>query len=160
METQLEKKVIYEGFLISVLLKGAISVAEVAGGIALFFIPPATIVSMGAFLLNYVPVASLQGVLLTEIAKYTAGTVVFVALYLISRGLIKTFLVVALLRNMLWAYPASLIVLGLFVLYQLYQLAGDHSLLILGVTLFDLVVMYFIYREWRIVKVAHPVYYS
>lgn len=152
MESRQEERLIYDGFLISVLLKGAISLAEVISGIALFFIAPATIVGLGMLALNYLPVASLQAVMLSEIAKYTAGTVTFVALYFISRGAIKIVLIAALLRNMLWAYPASLFLLGLFVLYQFYQLVVDHSLLILGITLFDLVVMYFIYREWQIVR--------
>jgi uncharacterized membrane protein len=87
-----------------------------------------------------------------EVAKYTTGTVTFVALYLISRGLIKAFLIGALLKNKLWAYPWSLVVLALFVVYQLYQILTAHSLIVIAITLFDLVVMYFIYREWRIVK--------
>jgi uncharacterized membrane protein len=151
IETHEEEHIVYEFFLWSVLVKGAISLAEVISGIALFFIPPAAIVSLGIVILNYVPVISLQQALMEEIARYTEGAVVFVALYLLSRGLIKAGLIFALLANKLWAYPSSLLVLGLFVLYQTYQILTDHSLLIIGITLFDLIVMYFIYREWRIV---------
>lgn len=143
---------VYEFFLWSVLLKGAISVAEVVVGIALFFIPPQSIVSLAIWFLNYVPLASLQQSLMIEVAHYTTGAVTFVALYLLSRGLIKAALIGALLRNILWAYPASLIVLTFFLVYQAYQIITDHSLLIIGITLFDLVVMYFIYREWHIVR--------
>ena len=152
IETPQEEHVVYEFFLWSVLLKGAISVAEVVVGIALFFIPPQTIVSLAIWLLNYIPVASLQQALMTEVAHYTTGAVTFVALYLLSRGLIKAVLIGALLRNILWAYPASLGVLTLFLVYQAYQIITDHSILIIGITIFDLVVMYFIYREWHIVK--------
>ncbi len=152
MDTKQEEILIYDGFLISVLLKGIISVGEVLGGIALFFIPPAFIVGIATIVLNHLPLPSLQGILLTEVAKYTTGTVVFVALYLLSRGLIKVVLIGALLKNMLWAYPASLVVLAGFVLYQLYQIFSAHSLLLVAVTLFDLIVMYFIWREWKIVE--------
>ncbi len=152
IETPKEEHVVYEFFLWSILLKGAISVAEIVVGIALFFIPPAAIVSLGIYVLNYLPVPALQAGLMAEIAHYTTGAVVFVALYLLSRGLIKAVLIGALLRNIRWAYPASLVVLGLFLVYQSYQIVTDHSLIIIGITLFDLVVMYFIYREWRIVK--------
>lgn len=151
VETPQEEHVVYEFFLWSVLAKGAISLAEVAAGAAVLFIPPSRIVALGTFFLNYLPISSLQGALMQEIAKYTTGAVLFVALYLLSRGLIKAFLIAALLKNLLWAYPASLVVLAAFVLYQLYQIWSDHSLIVLAITLFDLVVMYFIWREWRIV---------
>jgi uncharacterized membrane protein len=151
VETPQEEHVVYEFFLWSVLAKGAISVVEVISGIALFFIPPDRVVLLAVILLNYLPVPAVQSILLGEVAKYTAGAVVFVALYLLSRGGIKVFLIWSLLKNRIWAYPASLVVLLLFVFYQIYQIVTDHSLMVLLVTVFDLVVMYFIYREWRIV---------
>ena len=151
IETPQEEHVVYEFFLWSILLKGAISVAEVIAGIAIFFIPPAVIVSLASMVVNAVPVPALQMHLLEEVAKYTTGTVTFVALYLLSRGLIKAVLLGSLLRNMLWAYPASLLVLAAFLVYQAYQIATTHSLIVIGITLFDLIVMYFIWREWRIV---------
>lgn len=151
-ETPQQEHVVYEFFLWSVLAKGAISLIEVVSGIAIFFIPPERIVLWGVFILNYLPIPSIQGILLSEVAKYTTGTVAFVALYLLSRGLVKVFLIWSLLKNQLWAYPASLVVLGGFVLYQGYQIATAHSLVVTFITAFDLIVMYFIYREWRIVK--------
>lgn len=146
-----EEHVVYEFFLWSVLAKGAISLAEVISGVAALFIPPAVIVNAAAFVLNYLPQAGLQNVLMQEVAKYTGGAVVFVSIYLLSRGLVKIFLIWSLLKNRLWAYPASLIILGLFLLYQLYQIGTEHSFIVTAITLFDIVVMYFIYREWRIV---------
>ena len=151
IETAAEEHVVYEFFLWSVLAKGAISLAEVAAGAAVLFIPPSRIVALGTFLLNYLPISSVQSALMTEIAKYTTGAVLFVALYLLSRGLIKAVLIGALLKNLLWAYPASLVVLAGFVCYQLYQIVTSHSIIVLAINLFDLVVMYFIWREWRIV---------
>ncbi len=151
IETPQEEHVVYEFFLWSVLLKGAISLAEIVVGIAVFFVPPAFIVSLGMFVLNYVPIPALQHALIEEIAQYTTGAVTFVALYLLSRGLIKAGLIWGLLKNKVWAYPWSLVILGVFLLYQTYQIITDRSLLIIGITLFDIVVMYFIWREWRIV---------
>jgi uncharacterized membrane protein len=146
-----EERTVYQFFLWSVILKGVISVAEIAAGIALFFIPPHLIVAGGNLLLSVFPSGTITDSVEAEIAKYTAGTVTFVAFYLISRGLIKAVLVAALLKNKLWAYPSSLLVLAAFVVYQCYQIAQSHSAIIIAVTLFDLVVMYFIWREWRIV---------
>ncbi len=152
IESVQEEHVVYEFFLWGVLLKGAISVAEVIVGLALFFLPPGFILESALLVLNHLPIPALQNSLMQEVAKYTSATVTFIAFYLISRGFIKALLIFALLRNKLWAYPSSLVVLAGFVLYQLYQIFNDHSLIIVGITLFDLVVMYFIFREWNIVK--------
>jgi len=151
VESPREEKSVYEFFLLSVLAKGAISLVEVVSGTALFFIPPAFIVASATFILSYLPQGHIVSAVTGEVAKYTTGTVTFVALYLLSRGLIKIFLIAALLKNLLWAYPASLVVLALFVIYQGYQIITSHSIIVTAITIFDLVVMYFIWREWRIV---------
>ena len=146
-----EEKLVYEFFLWSILLKGAISLAEIVVGVAVLFIPPMSIVGLATLLLNYIPFSHLQNALMLEVAKYTSGTVTFIAFYLLSRGLIKAGLIWGLLKNKHWAYPWSLGVLALFMLYQSYQILTTHSLLVIGITLFDVIVMYFIYREWKIV---------
>ena len=143
-------------FRISIFLKGLISFFEVIGGVLALFIPTAYITSMvvqlaqgelaeepGDFIATHL-------IALAQQFSFTSGT--FIAIYLLSRGLIKLGLVVALLKNQLWAYPASLVVLGLFVLYQLYEIVVMHSLFIVALTLFDLIVMWFIWREYSVVK--------
>ena len=152
METQAEEKVVYQFFLWSILVKGAISLAELIVGTAIFFIPPALIISWALFWLQFVPVAPLQNALMQEVVTYTSGSVAFVAFYLLSRGFIKVFLIIGLLKNKLWAYPASLLVLALLVVYQLFQIITTHSVLVILITIFDLFVMYFIWREWKIVS--------
>lgn len=152
IETPQEEHVVHEFFLVSILIKGFISVAEVVVGVAILFIPPELIVRMTLFFLEYVPHASLQNALMLEVSHYTSSSVLFVFFYLFSRGLIKALLILGLLLGKLIAYPLSLAVMIILVFYQLYQLIFmPFSLIILGITLFDLVVMYFIYREWRIV---------
>ncbi|BCG83133.1 hypothetical protein MesoLj113b_66750 [Mesorhizobium sp. 113-3-3] len=47
-------------------------------------------------------------------SNFSVSTQHFYAFYLLSHGIVKLALVVALLKNKLWAYPSSLIVLGLF----------------------------------------------
>ena len=152
METPREEKVVYKVFFWSILLKGAISVFEVIAGSALFFIPSATIIGLALTVLNYIPDSGIQNKLIQEVATYTSGTVIFVAFYLLSRGLIKVLLIGALLKNKVWAYPASLFVLFALVLYQIGQIYSHHSPIVIAITLFDIFVMYFIYLEWKIVE--------
>lgn len=152
IETPQEEHVVHEFFLVSVILKGLISLAEVVVGIAVLLIPPQTIVGTTLALLNHIPNAYVQSKLMVEVSHYTSGTALFVSVYLLSRGLVKVGLVWGLLKGKLMAYPLSLLVLACLVAYQIYQLVTPpFSLIILAVTLFDLVVMYFVYREWHIV---------
>lgn len=149
---------VYELFKWSLLLKWVISVGEVLAGIVLLFIPAAYVISfvqmLGMWLSGYADNA-LTLHIVQELAAFGAGSALFVALYLFSRGLIKCVLIGALLRNILWAYPASLVVLGLFLLYQAYQVIANESFFVIAISIFDLIVMYLIWREWNIVRRHH-----
>lgn len=143
-------------FHISILIKGAISLAELLAGIALLFIPVSYFLDLLARLAeselredstSFIASHLLQ---LSHEAALVSGT--FIALYLLSRGLIKVVLIWAMLKHQMWAYPSSLIVLGLLVVYQMYEFAFTHSYVLIALTLFDLVVMYFIWREYQVLK--------
>jgi uncharacterized membrane protein len=146
-------------FVISVFLKGVISAFEMLVGILVLVIPPQAVIG---FLIDmsedaladnpdsFLAVHSLEA--LQHLPPLAQG---FIAVYLFSRGFLKLLLVVALLRNQLWAYPAAIGVLGLFVCYQAYEVVKHHSPIVLLLSVFDLIVMWFIWREYRIVR-AHP----
>ncbi len=150
-----QEKNIYQLFRLSVILKGIISFLEIVAGIAAFFISPAVIAGAISSLLRKEfiedPHDLVTSHLLQAAQQFSITSSLFIALYLLSRGLIKFVLVIALLKGKLWAYPVSLGVLLLFVLYQVYQMVLSYSNFILLLTLFDLVVMYFIWREYKIV---------
>jgi uncharacterized membrane protein len=123
-------------FLISALIKGLISLGEVATGLLFFLIPTALI------------------------PAWVGATSLFIAVFLLTRGLIKLGLVAALIKNLLWAYPLSLMVLGLFIIYQTYEIIITHSVAIIAITLFDLVFVYLVWREYLILREhlsLHPV---
>jgi uncharacterized membrane protein len=142
-------------FFIGVLLKGVVSLAEVIGGILALTIPTfllGTVISMSQTELMEEPGDFIATHSLQLAQQFTVGTATVIGIYLLSRGLIKLGLVVALLKNQLWAYPASLVVLGLFIVYQIYEIIIGHSILITGITLFDFVVIYLIWKEYVIVR--------
>ena len=47
----------------------------------------------------------------------------FGAVYLLLHGAVKVVLVTALLLNKLWAYPCMIVVLLIFIGYQMYRIA-------------------------------------
>jgi uncharacterized membrane protein len=69
-------------------------------------------------------------------------------LYLLSHGAVKLVLVVALLRNKLWAYPLMIVTLAVFVCHQIYRFALSHSVLMILLTLFDVVVIFLTWLEY------------
>ena len=156
MDTIIEEKRIYQFFRLSVLLKGAHSILEIIGGLLLFFISPSVI---GKFVVWITQDELLEdshdlvaNYLLHFGTELSIGSVLFGALYLFAHGLIKLLLVVALLKNKLWAYPWSRTVLALFILYQIYRFSFTHSPALIVLTLFDLIVIWLIWSEYQIVR--------
>ncbi|HTU32518.1 MAG TPA: DUF2127 domain-containing protein [Candidatus Acidoferrum sp.] len=143
-------------FRISIVLKGLNAILEIAGGIALMFISPRLIarwvdpLTRGEFaeesrdfLSNYLRHAA---------THISLGGQHFIVAYLLGHGVVKFFLVVALLRNKLWGYPAAMVVFGGFIVYQIYLLALYGGLGLIALTIFDVIVILLIWLEYRAVK--------
>jgi uncharacterized membrane protein len=151
-----QEKTIDELFRISVFLKGVHSIIEIVGGILLLVIPVDVItdslawLSQGEFLES--PHDIVANYLMHLSAQLSISTTLFAGLYLLSHGLIKIVLVFGLLKNKLWAYPWSIVVLGLFIAYQVYRYTFTHSIALVLLTIFDLFVMWLVWKEYRIVK--------
>jgi uncharacterized membrane protein len=147
---------IHQIFQMSVLLKGAHALIECLGGIALALVSTSSIANfVNAITQDELikdPNDFVATHLLTMAHNFSVQTQHFYAFYLLSHGIVKVALVVGLLRENLWAYPASLIVLALFVLYQLYRFSYTHGLGLIVLTLFDIVVMGLIWHEYGLMR--------
>lgn len=73
----------------------------------------------------------------------------FVAFYFIFWGLLDVLLSIQLLKHKLWAFPLTIALISLFVLYELYRFSHTHSLILLGVIFVDMVVVALIHKEYR-----------
>ncbi len=78
----------------------------------------------------------------------------FYYLYLVIHGLLKLGMVILLAWRVRWAYPAAMLVLGLFVTYQLYEFTQSHSLYLLMLCGFDMFMILLVGREYRLLP-AH-----
>jgi uncharacterized membrane protein len=56
--------------------------------------------------------------------------------------------VAALLRDKIWAYPLMIAFLIVFIVYQVYRMTFAFSIGLLGLTVFDVVVVWLTYREY------------
>lgn len=79
----------------------------------------------------------------------------FIAMYLIFWGTVDTFLSINLLKLRLWSYPISLILIGLFTLYEIYRFAHTHSIVLLIIIFIDLFILWLIDKEYKKLSV-HP----
>src|SRR5512146_158684 len=112
----MQEKRIHQVFVVSVAAKGLHALIEIVGGLALYLTSTATIIGW----INRFS----QGELTEDPNDWIANHVVefgqnfsvaehhFYAFYLLSHGVIKSILVVGLLKEKLWAYPASFAVFG------------------------------------------------
>ena len=140
-------------FAASVLIKGVDGVLETIGGIVFIFVDPKTlnslVISFTAHELSEDPDDWFTTTLRHVVHNLSSDTKLFVSAYLVAHGLIKVFLAAGLLRKKLWAYPAALWFLGIFILYQLYQFSHTHSLGLLALSAFDLFVASLVWLEYR-----------
>jgi uncharacterized membrane protein len=158
-ETQAAERRIYRFFEVAILLKGANAVLEIVGGVLALLISPSFVQSITTYFtaaeLGQDPDDFIATHLRSLAEQYVAGGHVFIALYLLSHGIVKIILVIGLLKNKMWAYPASLVIFGCFTIYQAYLFSHHPTVAMAGLAVFDLVVMWFIWREWVVVR-SHP----
>jgi uncharacterized membrane protein len=79
----------------------------------------------------------------------SGNAVIFAAAYLLVHGAVKVVLVIALLLNKLWAYPSMIIILLIFIGYQLYRIVLNPSAGLITLTVFDALIVALTWREYR-----------
>ena len=152
---------IHQVFRVSVILKGLHALIEIAGGLLFYSVSTQQILALVNRLTREELVEDPRDFIATHLLAaaqgLTGATESFYAWYLVSHGLIKVVLVVGLLREKLVAYPASLVAMAGFIAYQLYRYSYTHSLGLILLTVFDLIVMVLIWHEWRLLRRHRPV---
>ena len=139
-------------FAVGIILKGLDGVLEVVGGFLLLVVSPATIDQVSRALtqheLSEDPHDFLATHLLHAAGSLTGSSLQFGAAYLLLHGVVKIVLVAALLKDKIWAYPWMLAFLLVFIVYQIYRMTFAFSIGLLGLTIFDVVVVWLTYREY------------
>jgi uncharacterized membrane protein len=140
-------------FEVGILLKGLDGALELIGGALLLMVSPATINRITGALTQHELSEDPHDVIATHVLRMSHGltgaAVGFAAVYLLLHGIVKVALVVALLRNQLWAYPWMIAFLVAFIVYQLYRIALDISLGLIALTIFDAIIVWLTWREYQ-----------
>ena len=152
-----EEKNIHRVFIVSLILKGLNSLLEIAGGILFLF--TGSVTAILTFLIQGELIEDPKDFVATQIQHllpyFSTHGQLYASFYLLSHGIIKIVLVVNLLRNKLWAYPAAIVALFLFIAYQLYRLTYAYSLGFVLLTIFDVLVVVLTWHEYKVVKKIH-----
>jgi uncharacterized membrane protein len=139
-------------FEIGIIAKGVNGVAEISGGLLLLFVTPARIQHLAGTLTQGELSEDPHDVIATQLLHTTNGltgnAVLFGAIYLLTHGVVKVVLVVALLLNKLWAYPWMIAVLVLFIGYQVYRIALQPTAGLIALTVFDVLIVALTGREY------------
>ena len=149
-------------FQVSIILKALDGLIETAGGILLLFVNPANITRWATALtqheLSQDPHNFFARHILHSAQNFGAGGRAFAAVYLLIHGLSKIVLVVEILREHLWAYKGMIVLLGLFIVYQVYRMFIEPAIWLVVLTIFDAFVVYLTVREEKRQRqyFAHP----
>jgi uncharacterized membrane protein len=139
----MQEKRIHQVFVVSIAAKGVHAVMEIAGGLLLYMLGADMI---AAWIAPYEWLAS----------HFRPSEQHFYAFYLLSHGLVKGLLVFFLLRERLWAYPASIAMFAIFIAYQLYRYSITHGIGLILLSVFDLFVIYLAVHEYRLLRKHLP----
>jgi uncharacterized membrane protein len=156
----MREKRIHQIFVVSVSLKGLHALFEIVGGLALYLVSTDTIVrTINRW--SYDELIEdrhdwIANHLLDFSRNFSVAEHNFYAFYLLSHGLVKAVLVIGLLREKLWAYPASIAVFGLFIAYQLYRYSWTHDVGLIVLSIFDLFVIALAVHEYRLLRKHLP----
>ncbi|HJP69584.1 MAG TPA: DUF2127 domain-containing protein [Sphingomicrobium sp.] len=156
----MQEKRIHQLFVVSVLAKGLHALFEILAGITLYLVSTQTIVgSISRWSFRQIALERNDWVA-NHLLKFAEGFSVekhnFYAFYLLSHGVVKGFLVAGLLREKIWAYPASFVVFGLFIAYQLYRFTFTHDFTLILLSIFDLFVIALAVHEYRLLRKHLP----
>lgn len=137
------------------LLKGANGALELIGGILLAVLPRSCFMRVILFLTQHDVGSGSKDWAFRELSHALArlsGESGFAIFYLLSHGVLKLLLAVALLREQRWAYPTGLAAFGMLAGYEVYRFVVHPGVMMGVVIAIDLGVIALIWSHWKAEK--------
>jgi len=146
-------KILHWAFEAGTLIKGFDATLEIIGGLIFLYASNVKlsqwVITLTQHELSEDPNDAIAVLLRHSVSQLTTDSRIFGSTYLIIHGLTKLWLIVGLLRGRLWAYPATIGFLCLFVTYELYRLSHGYSIGLMMLVFFDSFFVFLIWREYR-----------
>lgn len=147
-----------DAYEFSIILKAIGGLIEMASGLALLFISPLQIHSFIAAITRSELLEDPHDFIASHLTMWSnhlgVHSTIFGAVYLLSHGILKIFIVGALLFKKQWAYPAAIIVFSGFAVYQIYATFAKASIGYALLTVYDLFVIYLVWLEYKKAKTS------
>jgi len=147
---------LHKFFEFSLIVKGLDGVLDLVFGSVLLFSATNPIAKAMPFLFRQEliedPADRIANWLVGASENIAPATATFIALYLVIHGLVKISLALALLSKHYRLYQIAGVVLGIFISYQIYRFAHTHSIALLLITIYDIIILSLIYPEAKKLK--------
>jgi uncharacterized membrane protein len=151
------KSLVHGSFRAGITIKGIDGILETVCGVILWFVRASDLNRIARVFLRHDLPFDRHEYLTIHLFQATQNLATarhFVSVYLVLHGLIKALLVTALWFDALWAYPLTIAVFSIFSGYQLYRYTHTHSLALILITVFDVLIIYLTWLEYRDRKIA------
>ena len=153
MKQLLDKANVHAAFRMSLVLKGAIALTEVAAGFLAYLVTPQFVLNLVQTITRTELTEDPRDFVANQLLHAAQGMSVsgqrFAAFYLLGHGVVKLWLIIGLWRERLAYYPIAIGVFGLFIVYQMYRYSFTRSVLLLLITRVDVVVIWLVWMEYR-----------
>lgn len=146
------KILLHDSFRVGIVLKGIDGLMETAGAAVVWMVQPTAaeqaVRSFFRHELEVDPHDFLAHLMITASHEF-AGARWYASIFLLSHGLMKLVLVVALWWDRRWAYPAMIVMLCAFSVWQTDRFFQTHSAFLALLTVFDLLFAALTWWEYR-----------
>ena len=142
----MQEKRIHQIFQITVALKGLHGLVEVIGGIALAVFSTDAILRLLYHLDKHQVVAR----------HFNNGEHNYYVWFFLSHGALNLALAIGLLLEKLWAYPAAVLVLVLFIVLQMHRFFHVHDPGLVVFSILDVIVIALAVHEYRLLRKHLP----
>ncbi|MFM7444433.1 MAG: DUF2127 domain-containing protein [Tabrizicola sp.] len=145
-------------FEVGLIAKGLLAFLETAAGLGLLLTTNSALHRLAGWLTRYElaqdPTDRMALWFQQSAQGFTADSQHFYALYLVSHGVLKLLVVAGLVLRLRWSYPAAMVLLSGFILYQMYEWSLTGSPMLLALSAFDLLMIGLTWREYRLLGPA------
>ena len=142
----MQQRRIYRIFQISVALKGLHGMVEIVGGLALALFSTDSILRLIYRFDTHQWVAR----------HFSTGEHRYYVFFFLSHGALNLAVAILLLLEKLWAYPAAIAVLAIFIVMQLFRFTHVHDPGLIIFSILDVIVIALAVHEYRLLRKHLP----
>lgn len=156
MKLSEKESAIRKVFRITIIFKWISAILQIIGGISLLLLSRNIIARIIVLLTQEELTEDSKDYIATHILQFgtnlSLSIKLIIAIYLLSHGIIKLYLLYGLWKDKIKVYPLSAVVFSLFLAYQLYRYQFSHSIWLLILSLIDIIYICLILHEYKLLK--------